>query len=208
MVIKLKYPRPNSIRVQNRGTTIKPITLRDIESEQASLDLTVCGSNIFFYENYTVHFVLTGHKDCQVRVSLTNSIQLTTKFSMSIEDFFANDGETKFINRICAALAITDYSRVKIVGVYNGSVTIQAYIEEPASTVDDAPSQDNDLNANLMLSLQATLNTLIDSGQMDTTFSDFGDILEFNSEVYDHPDPVVPIEPTDDGDGETVIEDK
>ena len=29
IVIKLHYPRPNSIRVQNRGSTIKPISLLD-----------------------------------------------------------------------------------------------------------------------------------------------------------------------------------
>ena len=29
IIVKLHYPRPNSIRIQNRGLTIKPITLRD-----------------------------------------------------------------------------------------------------------------------------------------------------------------------------------
>lgn len=29
IVVKLKHPRPNSIRVSSQGTTIKPITLLD-----------------------------------------------------------------------------------------------------------------------------------------------------------------------------------
>ena len=60
IVVKLHYPRPNSIRVQNRGTTIRPITERDIQVNDGALDTTLCGSNIFFWRNYTVHFVITG----------------------------------------------------------------------------------------------------------------------------------------------------
>ena len=49
---------------------------------------------------------------------------------MDINDFFAMDGKTKFIDRICALLGIYDYSRVKVVGIYNGSVTLDAFIED------------------------------------------------------------------------------
>ncbi len=41
---------------------------------------------------------------------------------MNIDDFFRDDGVTKFINRMCALLKINDTSRVKIVGIYTGSV--------------------------------------------------------------------------------------
>ncbi len=92
------------------------------------LNTSQCGSNKFFYKNYTIHFIVTGDPNCKVRVSLTNSIQLTARFSMDINQFFADDGVTKFINRMCALLQITDYSRVKVVGVYAGSVTIVSYI--------------------------------------------------------------------------------
>lgn len=73
--------------------------------------------------------MLTADLNCKVRVSLTNSIQLTARFSMDINDFFANDGQTKFIDRMCAVLGIVDTSRLKIVGIYNGSVIIKAYID-------------------------------------------------------------------------------
>lgn len=65
-----------------------------------------------------------------VRVSLTNSIQLTARFAMDINDFFTVDGETTFVDRLCALLLIEDRSRVKIVGVYQGSVQVVAVIEE------------------------------------------------------------------------------
>lgn len=90
-MVKLHYPRPNSIRIQNKGVTIKPISLLDNNGENP-IDNNTCGSNKFFYENYTVHFVITGDDDCLVRVSLTNSIQLTARFDMDINAFYSMDG--------------------------------------------------------------------------------------------------------------------
>ena len=65
-----------------------------------------------------------------MRVSLTNSIQLTARFNMDINDFYTIGGETLFIDRMCAILDIEDTSRLKIVGIYQGSVEVKAYIEE------------------------------------------------------------------------------
>lgn len=122
---------------------MKPIALLD-NNGQTPLNLSLCGSNKFFYHNYTIHFVITAQKNCQVRVSLTNSIQLTARFSMDINDFYANDGQTKFIDRMCAVLGIVDTSRLKIVGIYNGSVRIQAYLDEQLNTTTgNATSNDN-----------------------------------------------------------------
>jgi hypothetical protein len=48
---------------------------------------------------------------------------------MDINNFFAIDGVTKFIDRMCAVLGIVDTSRLKVVGIYNGSVVLHAYID-------------------------------------------------------------------------------
>lgn len=48
---------------------------------------------------------------------------------MDINDFFNKDGETRFINRMAALLNIVDFSRIKIVGVYAGSVIITTFID-------------------------------------------------------------------------------
>ena len=96
------------------------------------MDTTQCGSNKFFYKNYTIHFVVTGDANCKVRVVLTNSIQLTAKFDIAISDFYNNKGVTLFIDKMCALLQIYDKSRVKVVGVYEGSVEVVAMIEPPA----------------------------------------------------------------------------
>ncbi len=110
------------------------------------MNTSVCGSNKFFYKNYTVHFVITGDPNCLVRVSLTNSIQLTARFEMNINDFFKDDGVTRFINRMAALLRINDTSRIKVVGIYQGSVEVVTYIEPvpvplTTSTVDQNSAQ-------------------------------------------------------------------
>ena len=74
--------------------------------------------------------MITGDYHCRVRVSLTNSIQLTARFSMPFNQFFVRDGKTKFVDRIVALLNINDMSRVKIVGIYPGSVKVVAFIDE------------------------------------------------------------------------------
>ena len=81
---------------------------------------------------------MTGDPNCKVRVSLTNSIQLTARFAMNIDDFFRDDGVTKFINRMCALLSINDTSRIKIVGVYAGSVNIVSYVMAPPIPLDSS----------------------------------------------------------------------
>jgi hypothetical protein len=139
VIVKLYYPKPNSIKVEVNGVVIKPISLLDSNGE-TPLNTSVCGSNKFFYKNYTIHFVVTGDPNCRVRVSLTNSIQLTARFAMSITDFYNNDGQTQFINRMAALLQITDYSRIKIVGVYAGSVIINTFIDAPPVPAENSTS--------------------------------------------------------------------
>jgi hypothetical protein len=42
---------------------------------------------------------------------------------MDINTFFSSSGTTLLVDRMCALLQINDTSRLKIVGIYNGSVT-------------------------------------------------------------------------------------
>lgn len=120
IVVKLYYPFPNSIEVSVNGVVKKPISLLDNNGENP-IDTTICGSNKFFYKNYTIHFVVTGDLNCLVRVRLTAAVQLTLRFAININDFFSTNGPTRLVDRMCAILGIVDQSTVKIVGVYNGS---------------------------------------------------------------------------------------
>ena len=78
--------------------------------------------------------MLNGVNSCQVRVTLSNYIQLTAKLSVSVTDFYTNNGPTTFLTNICAFLGI-DTGRLKIVSVRSGSTDVTVYITpEPVSS--------------------------------------------------------------------------
>ena len=126
---------PNQIRVTKNNVRVKPILLTDGDSgARKSLNPTICGDNYYFYTNYTVHFVLTEEPDCVLLVKVIDTIQLTTRFAMNINDFYSNSSiGTNFIDKLCALLQINDTSRVKIVGVRSGSTIIDTQITPAAS---------------------------------------------------------------------------
>lgn len=176
---------------------MKPISLLDNNGEDP-IDNTTCGSNKFFYENYTVHFVVTGDPDCQVRVSLTNSIKLNARFEMDINDFYESDGETLFIDRMAAVLGITT-DRIKVVGVYEGSVVVTSFIQpDPSSTtVDNSSSADVSAESQEMEELSEIINSLSASGELQdclsagncgsdssTNGTQLGSVASFSTEFY------------------------
>lgn len=169
----MHYPRPNSIRVQNNGVTVKPISLLDNGGEN-SIDTTVCGSNKFFYDNYTIHFAIHEGSDCRVRVSLVNSVQLTARFDMPIADFFANDGATTFINRMSALLGITDTSRIKIVGIYQGSTRLVVQIDEPTIPEADSTTVSSTTSATNIKATRASVDAVINDGSFASTMASAG----------------------------------
>lgn len=171
VVVKLYYPFPNSIEVSVGGVISTPISLLD---SPVVLNTSQCGSNIFYYKNYTIHFVVTGDINCLVRVRLTSSVQLTLRFSMNINDFFSTSGPTRLVDRMCAILNINDQSRVKIVGIYNGSTSVDVIITNPTTPVANStsydPNADNAASQNTLNAIQAA-NA---NGTLNSVFSDMG----------------------------------
>ena len=108
-------------------------------------------------------------------------------------------GETKFIDRMAAILNVDDTSRIKIVGIYTGSVVVTAVIDEETQSEDDSENNDNTAKAAEMEALNARLGSLYDDGTMDTEFQNdgFGVMTGFSSQVF-----VIP-----DDDGETTTPD-
>jgi hypothetical protein len=136
--------------VSVNGVVSRPISLLD-NNGQASLNTSLCGSNLFFYKNYTIHFVVTGSLNCLVRVRLTSSVQLTMRFAMNINDFFSSGGPTRLVDRMCAILQINDQSRVKIVGVYTGSIDVSLFITTNTSaSITDTNSTSYNATADIL----------------------------------------------------------
>lgn len=52
---------------------------------------------------------------------------------MTVNEFYANNGEQNFLDQMVAALGISQ-SRIRIVGVYEGSVVIESQITEDTTS--------------------------------------------------------------------------
>lgn len=181
-VFRLHYPKPNSIRLRLGNTILDPILLTDVNNTASApkenLNLSKCGSHIYFYTNYTISFVVTEEPTCIVQIELTESVQLTTHFSMDINDFFnSNSTITNFINNLCALLNIVDTSRVKVVGVISGSTTVIVSISDSSSTSPTEPS---------VALVSSSISTIISSGSYASAMSSIGlgTVLGASSVLY------------------------
>lgn len=108
---------------------------------------------------------------------------------MDINDFFNNDGQTKFIDRMCAVLGIVDTSRLKIVGIYTGSVVIHAYIdEERVTNVSNASLNNNDLQKSSIKKLRELLTQNYENGTLNDQFLSvgLGSLIDIQSSAYFH----------------------
>jgi hypothetical protein len=119
LIIKVRFPVPNLIRISANNQVMDPILLTD-SGLRRKMNTSLCGDNIYYYTNYTTHFVVT-EEDCLISMDLIETVQLTTHFVMDPSQFFSNNVMSSFIDNLCALLGVTDTSRVKIVGVYTGS---------------------------------------------------------------------------------------
>lgn len=105
---------------------------------------------------------------------------------MNIAEFYANNLQTKFIDRMCALLGITDFSRVKIVGIYSGSVVVNATIDSPQTSLDQSGNSTTARqNQQAMIALDQKLAQLYSSGQVQSTLSQagFGKIITYNQQI-------------------------
>jgi hypothetical protein len=70
--VRIYYPLPNSIRIVYNNAIVTPILLTDINYTTPGLasqvNVSQCGSNIYFYNNYTTTFIVTEGIDCLITV--------------------------------------------------------------------------------------------------------------------------------------------
>lgn len=92
-----------------------------------------CGRYKYFYENRTIAFVLNAGYNCSVRIILVNVVQVNLRLAVTVEEFYNDDTQTSFINRISAFLGIST-NRIKIVGIRAAAPTSGRLLAEGAET--------------------------------------------------------------------------
>jgi len=80
-----------------------------------------CGENRFVGVDNILQFAITF--GCTLTVTPLNAIFARVRLSWTLEEFYADGGANKFVDRLAAALDIHP-STIKVVSVYYGSVNI------------------------------------------------------------------------------------
>ena len=123
--IRINYPVAGSIQVYADDVK-QDYTQWDKElGAPALLKRTHCGENRFVgVENYLEFFIKA---DCIIRIEPRDAIMTRVRMEWSLDEFYANGGVTRFVDRMAASLGISAH-RIKTVAVYEGSTIVDTQI--------------------------------------------------------------------------------
>ena len=113
-----------------------------VDKKQKELEYTSCGEYRYESVNYVYEFHIPI--GCTVRFEAQDSIQGNIRLQMTYDEFFDKGGSTWFALKLANALSIPQ-SRIRFVGVYEGSVVVNWYIESDPSS-NDAVRELTELN--------------------------------------------------------------
>jgi hypothetical protein len=126
VTIRIKYPKPGTYIVSDfSGNKIKGNEWDDNLKEPALIKRSRCGENRFVGVVNILDFYMPA--GCELIVSPIDSIQAKVRLAWTLNEFYADGGTTKFVDRLAASLGI-HASTIKIVSVYQGSVVVEYQI--------------------------------------------------------------------------------
>jgi hypothetical protein len=164
VVVKQRYTRPQVVQLVNVGAS--SILQGPVKPSIPSVGITNsdgCGANIYFGVDQTVQFKLTGASDCVLKTEVTNAIKGSMRYDINIDDFFSQDGPTKFIDRIVMVLGLSA-TRIRVVNIVPGSTVINFHVigqnQNAANTENGAEVQTE------LKGLVAQLNSAVADGQL------------------------------------------
>lgn len=134
-IFKILYPNAGTYWLyDSNGDRIQPIVF-DPEGTATTLEditRTSCGEHRYDMTTTTLEFYM--NQGCQFTIKSVDAIQGFVRIDWTMAEFFADDGVSKFINRLASVLNIAP-SRIKVAGVRAGSVIIDTIIEpDPTNT--------------------------------------------------------------------------
>lgn len=98
-----------------------------------------CGENRFVgIENFLEFYITPG---CVITIEPRDAILGLVRLEWTLEQFYADGGETRFVDRLAGALGIPSY-RIKTIAIYEGSVVVNYFIEaEEDETPEEATKE-------------------------------------------------------------------
>lgn len=127
--IRIRYPKAGVYIVKNANGKEITANAWDNAIQQPGLikGNNGCGENRYVGIINYLEFYLT--KNCTIFIEPVDSIQASVRMNWTLNQFFADGGTTKFVDRVAASLGIRA-TNIKVVSVYTGSVVVDFQVVE------------------------------------------------------------------------------
>ncbi|KAM3135691.1 hypothetical protein pb186bvf_012217 [Paramecium bursaria] len=160
IILQWQFSTPNIIQISVNNKTILPgITLNN-EHWELDKKISECGANNYFYQNRTIHFVVTGDISCIVKVSLKNTMQISSRIAVTENQFLGKN----FLQFAFASLGGDPYNYfiLGIKKVSRRALQGQSYIDVDWGYADPAPigSTESDDSQNRLQNLTEKITTM------------------------------------------------
>jgi len=158
----IKFTSPQTVLVHNfnTGNEYKSRQWKDGEV----FNETTCGSNKWTPVANTLEFYVTNAPDCVLTLTTVNSVQLSLRFDITVEDFYKKDGATQLIYNIAAVLGISP-DQIRITNVLKGSTIALTQILQSApaagATSDTATPSTSSATSFKLLDLSNAVNVIV-----------------------------------------------
>ena len=133
VTMKIRYMSPQTVLVYNFNTGAE---YKSIQWPDGSVfNGTTCGSNKWTPVNNTLEFYITNSPDCVLMMKQVDSVQMSLRFDMTVEDFYSRNAATSLIYNIATVLGIS-FEQIRITSVMKGSAIVFTSVlaSDPAQT--------------------------------------------------------------------------
>ena len=121
VLASLQYTQGTAVAVHDSaGKEITPKVIGP--HEDASFNSSGCGAYTYEPTSGLITFKITGDPNCTLLLVITNTVYASVRYRMSVDEFYASDGPTKFIDNLAAVLKIPTY-KIRIVSISQGGST-------------------------------------------------------------------------------------
>ncbi|CAD8178892.1 unnamed protein product [Paramecium pentaurelia] len=90
VILKWQFQVPQVIQVSVGTKVILPGMTTKSQHHNLMNMTDQCGANNYFYQNNTIHFVINGQIGCKVKITLKNTLQISTRLEITTEQFFGD----------------------------------------------------------------------------------------------------------------------
>lgn len=129
MQLRIHYPDTGSFSILVNGVVIESNQWDDRTKGYKPIKGLKCGENRFIGIKNILEFYITN--GCMLEIKPRDAIQTMVRMEWSLNEFYSKGGTSTFADRVSGSLGI-HASDVKIVSVYEGSLTVNYDIVAPA----------------------------------------------------------------------------